>query len=167
MRKKRTEPSPCKGPPLPDDPRIIQLIRAIKGMESDLVRREAEKVGMKVGYRDILFHLSHGLDGCIQYDLVKRIGVRPSTISVALAGMEQEGIIKRTADDNDMRSVRVFLTQKGHQLHRAIHTAIDRTEELCLLGLSEDEVSLLKSMLIKIHENFSREEKRLEDIQIP
>ena len=65
----------------------------------------AERKGVSHGYRRILFHLAHE-DGVTQLQLVKLTHLTPPTISVSLAKMEKEGLVKRVADTKDMRGTR-------------------------------------------------------------
>lgn len=153
-----------KFPALPENPDIMQLIRGIGAMSGGAVRAQAQKAGLKMGYRDILFHLAHGLDGCIQYDLVKKIGVSPPTVSVALSNMEYEGLVTRLPDEKDMRSMHVFLTSKGRAIDDALKNVIRKNEEMCRNGLSDEEITALKSLLTKIYRNFAAEESNIENI---
>ena len=53
--------------------------------------------------------------GLTQNDLVRAIHMKGSTVSVALSKMEAMGFIIRVENPQDLRSIRVYLTEKGYE----------------------------------------------------
>ncbi len=43
------------------------------------------------------------------------LGVKSTSLSRILSGLEQQGLIYRSTDDQDKRSVRIFLTEAGQE----------------------------------------------------
>ncbi len=113
--------------------------------------------GLSRGYRQILFHLSRQ-DGVTQLRLVQLTKLKAPTVSVALTKMEENGLVKRAADEKDLRQVRVFLTSKGREFDDFIRKKSHETEEMMLSGLSPDEKEQLRSTLRRILENMIGEE---------
>lgn len=113
--------------------------------------------GLSRGYRQILFHLSRE-DGVTQLRLVQLTRLKAPTVSVALVKMEEHGLVKRAADEKDLRQVRVYLTPKGRELDDLIRQKSRETEEMMLAGLSDSETEQLKSTLRKILGNMIGEE---------
>ncbi|WP_134089894.1 MarR family winged helix-turn-helix transcriptional regulator [Olivibacter sp. XZL3] len=66
------------------------------------------------------------------------LGVKSTSLSRMLQGMEQQGLIYRKADNQDRRSVRVFLTEEG-QRKREIAKNIAREFNSYLDGFMKDE----------------------------
>ena len=120
------------------------------------MKKGGESVGMKHGYRHILFHLAHGDDGGTQQDLVIHTRLSAPTISVSLSKMEIEGIVLRKPDKEDMRSVRVYLTDKGRALDQAMKKTIMEVEADFSEVLTEEEHAEMKRLLIKVRDNFIR-----------
>jgi len=56
------------------------------------------------------------MDGAKATDIAKALNLRPSTMSEKLQKLEEDGNIIRKRDRNDLRVVRVFVTDKGKQL---------------------------------------------------
>lgn len=97
--------------------------------------------------------------GVCQLDLAKATHLKPPTISVALNKMEQEGIVTRSVDNNDMRATRVYLTDKGIAMNEQIHDRIVNADTVALRGFSEEDKATLASLLDRIRNNFLEETK--------
>ncbi len=56
--------------------------------------------------------------------------VRPPTMTHLVRGLEQQGLVKRTSDDDDKRVARISATQQGRRL-------LERGKQLRLKGLTD------------------------------
>jgi len=54
-------------------------------------------------------------EGTAVTQIAALLGVKSTSLSRMLSGMEKQGLIYRKADEKDKRSVRVFLTQEGQE----------------------------------------------------
>lgn len=128
------------------------LINDVHRLTSAKIRRESERSGLRQGYRRIMFHLSHGDDGGTQQDLVRHTKLSAPTVSVSLARMEAEGLVRRRPDENDLRVIRVSLTEKGKQLNQRMQEIFREIEDDIGGELTEDEMNELKGLLFKIRQ---------------
>lgn len=126
------------------------LINDVHRLTSAKIRRESERSGLRQGYRRIMFHLSHGDDGGTQQDLVRHTKLSAPTVSVSLARMETEGLVRRRPDENDLRVIRVSLTEKGKQLNQRMQEIFREIEDDIGGELTEAEMIELKGILLKI-----------------
>ncbi len=128
------------------------LINDVSRLFDGRVRRETERAGFPQGYRRIVFHLSHN-DKLTQNELTKLTHMKAPSISVQLQKMEQEKLITRTADENDLRKSYISLTEKGRECEKFFISKCKETEKVMFDGFSEDELRNLKEYLKKITEN--------------
>ena len=128
------------------------LVNDISRLTVAKLRRECERCGMRQGYRRIIFHLANGDDGGTQQDLVRHTKLSAPTISVSLARMESEGLVRRRPDENDLRVIRVTLTEKGKQLDRRVRELFGEIEDDIAGDLTEEELAAFKSTLLKIRQ---------------
>ena len=128
------------------------LINDVHRLTSAKIRRESERSGLRQGYRRIMFHLSHGDDGGTQQDLVRHTKLSAPTVSVSLARMEAEGLVRRRPDENDLRVIRVSLTEKGKQLNQRMQEIFREIEDDIGGELTGEEVAELKELLLKIRQ---------------
>ncbi|MBQ9744979.1 MAG: winged helix-turn-helix transcriptional regulator [Clostridia bacterium] len=103
--------------------------------------------------RLIIMILSHR-DGLTQSQLVKETHMKGSTVSVAITKMENMGYVKRINNQYDMRSVRIYLTEKGRNLNETMMKIVTELDEQIMKGISPREaraaLSVLNTMLINV-----------------
>jgi DNA-binding MarR family transcriptional regulator len=93
-------------------------------------------------------------DGLNQAALSALLGVDPGTAKVALAGLEQRGLIRRLRDPVDQRSRNVFVTPEGRARRKAIERAAKGVTAAALTGLGASDVARLKELLGRVLVNF-------------
>ena len=98
-------------------------------------------------------------DGITQCELVKDSKMTAPTISVTLKSLEQEGLVERRGDEEDMRATRVYLTEKGREVDRKNRERVRCVDGIMMRGLSESEQEGLMSLLLRIRENLIEELK--------
>jgi DNA-binding MarR family transcriptional regulator len=149
----------------PDRPAgVMRLIGEIARQTGNLLRAEGERIGHRYGYRSLLYQLTHGADGASQQELVKRTGLSAPTVSVAISRMESDGLVMRRFDPDDLRSVRVHLTDKGWALHESMKSILDRLEQFTIKGFSQDEIRQFEGYLLRVYDNIQSEEPVFENI---
>lgn len=110
------------------------------------------------GTRLVLSFLAIG-DGVTQLDLVNATHLRAPTISVILKKLEEEGLVERKKDANDLRASRVYLTDLGRELDRQNIERIKQADALALRGLSDAEIQQLMLLLSRIRDNILSEKQ--------
>ena len=115
--------------------------------------------------RFIMRMLSHG-DGITGQDIVKETNMKASTISVAIKNLEEEGLISRETDKNDMRVVRVYMTERGREFDEKFKKELRDLDAALMDGISEKEAEILFDLLLRVRENVRNkgERKRAENI---
>lgn len=94
-------------------------------------------------------------DGLTQAELAERTRVRGASAAGALYDLERRGFVRRIADTDDRRKVRVWLTPKGRQLYDLVMPDIDLTNRAMLVGFSATEQRSLKQMLNRMRLNLT------------
>ena len=137
----------------PDLDRLTEgmLFNDISRLFDARVRRETERAGFPQGYRRIVFHLSHN-EKLTQQELVKLTHMKAPSISVQLSKMEQEKLITREADENDLRKSYISLTEKGRECETFFISKCKETEKIMFENFSDDEMKTLRSEACEIYE---------------
>ncbi len=147
-------------------PPADMLINEISKLFDDSIRRKSvnypsyEQFGGKKGFgaRHILFRLAENRDkGINQRTLVKLTHLTAPTVSVALQKMEQQGLIRREQNTEDMREIMVYITDKGIDFHEFIRRSITETQQEMFKDFTDDEIEQLRSALLKIKKNMTEE----------
>lgn len=118
----------------------------------DCLRKASEAVGLPASYRMFLFHLHHG-DGLTQLELARRVKQSPPSVSVTLQKMERDGLLRRQTDEQDQRTIRVYLTEAGRELNERNHDAMLEVDNRLINGFTQEEQESFKSMLKRMNEN--------------
>ncbi len=131
--------------------------------------REHEARHIAALYRHMLKHLDrelapHGLgpgryaylfalyveDGRTQQALADAVGADKAAAARALARLEADGYIRRTADPHDRRMVRAFLKPRGRRLRTVLEQAALDSIEGLTKHLDESERRDLKRLLARV-----------------
>ncbi len=141
----------------PDYSLPLKLIGAIsKELFNEEKNRESKTVTMSKSVKEILFALAQN-DGVTQLDIVKSTNLKAPTVSISLQKMEKDGYVTRTPDSYDLRSVRVFLTEKGRSIYDSAVSYISKSESKIMKGISPREVEILTDVLQKIYINMTEQ----------
>ena len=98
-------------------------------------------------------------EGINQRELVRYTHLRPPTISIILRRMEEEGIVERKSNPDDLRAVHVYLTEAGRLLDQQHIERIRKLDANAMRGLSEEEIAVLMQLLPKLRDNLLQDEE--------
>ena len=102
----------------------------------------------------LLYLSSHGYTAP-QRDVVEHLRVRPSTANGILDRMEEKGLIRRTADENDQRQKRVYGHGKGPGTEQYwCRAAFQEAEAAMVKGLRLEETEALRLLVVPRHREF-------------
>lgn len=128
------------------------LIHDISRITHEQVKKDCPE--MQRSCRLIMMELAFR-DNITQLDLVHATHLKAPTISVSLQKMERDGLVLRKQDPDDLRATRVFLTDKGRNIHNSIVRKIREEEARAESILSEEERKQLTDLLLKIHNHLT------------
>lgn len=101
------------------------------------------------GFGHILDLLSEN-DGLRQQQIAELLDIRPQSASEAIANMEQAGLIRREADEQDRRSSRIYITAEGRQRQAELLARRIENARRVLAPLTEKEKQTLLTLLEKV-----------------
>lgn len=139
-------------PPFSSDGMGFQVFRTMRVLGYEFSQR-AQASGMSRSWGMVMGHLTHAEGGVTATDLRQRIGVTAASMSKTLADMEQDGLVMRTPNPDDARSMLVHLTESGKQRLSVFPRIMTEIEETAFAGFSEEELEQLGSMLERIRQN--------------
>jgi DNA-binding MarR family transcriptional regulator len=94
-------------------------------------------------------------DGLPPGQVAKQLGLSTPTVTRTAARMESAGLLTREPDPDDRRLVRLFLTERGHQLRAVLNAQMAQVSERALHGLSSAERATLTRLLHEVRENLA------------
>ncbi|MCX4554927.1 MarR family winged helix-turn-helix transcriptional regulator [Streptomyces umbrinus] len=90
-----------------------------------------------------------------QADLIKTLGLDPSTVTKMLQRLEQSGFVTRKPAANDRRAIVVSATRAGQALRGQVRQAWRDLEEVTVAGFTEAEYRQAMQVLARIEANLT------------
>lgn len=138
----------CKTNPTPP-----MLVNELSRLFSEWMRRtRVDPLQSQQSCRMLLRSLGH-MEGCTQLDLVKETHLKPPTVSVTLKKLEEGGYVERRSDENDLRAIRVTLTDKGREFNESSMVRCRMADEIFMQGITEEEKEVLVRVMNKMRSN--------------
>jgi DNA-binding MarR family transcriptional regulator len=85
-----------------------------------------------------------------QIELGKALGLDKTTLMSQLDRLERLGLVARRSDPRDRRTRIPEITEAGNDLRARVASACDSAEAAALNSFSQDQVRLLRRMLVEI-----------------
>ena len=105
----------------------------------------------------VLLYLHHHGGQLPQCEVIEHLKVKPSTAGGILDRMEEKELVERSISESDARKKYVTLTEKGRQCHEQMKGLFLEAEEMLVRGLSEEEQTTLRALLLKTIENMEED----------
>ncbi|MGH9294433.1 MAG: MarR family winged helix-turn-helix transcriptional regulator [Acidimicrobiales bacterium] len=131
---------------------IVHAIYRISRMNRTVIAGLLRSSGVFPGQELLLMQLFER-DGRSQTDLVRALGLDPSTVTKMLQRMERAGWVRRRQADHDRRVVLITLTDEGRLLRDKVEAAWQAVERLTTECLSDRQLEPLRALLSCIEEH--------------
>jgi DNA-binding MarR family transcriptional regulator len=118
-------------------------------LHKNALQKYTSSVGLHSGQVFVMMELWK-TDGQRQIDLASRLNLSPPTVNKILGGLLENDFVTRARYEDDARSTRIFLTEKGTQVREALEQAWEELEEQTLEPLTDTEALMLKQLLQKM-----------------
>ena len=122
----------------------------------------ANKIGLTSGQPKILYCLSKFKE-MDQKTIANYCEIEQATVGSILLGMENAGLIVRKQHEGNRRSLYVSLTDKGIEAADKMQVIFNEVESKAIEKLSNDEITLLKTLLLKIYGHLSNNKNGAEN----
>ncbi|GGX61197.1 MarR family winged helix-turn-helix transcriptional regulator [Streptomyces hiroshimensis] len=155
-------PTPPSCPDTADD---LQLCPAGGGQVSHAIARVARahritagnllrKLGLYAGQELLMMRL-WAAGPQRQSELIKLLGLDPSTVTRMVQRLEQAGLVTRSPCPGDRRAVLVETTPAGEALRKEVEQVWQELEDRTLAGLTEDDRKELSRLLSHLEGNLT------------
>ncbi|MFA5542926.1 MAG: MarR family transcriptional regulator [Bacilli bacterium] len=128
---------------------ILRLMSHVNHRFKNTMRKRTLELGIKDSFRPFMYHICRN-EGLSQTELVCLLGFKAPTVSLTLDQLESHGYILRKVDDKDQRMIRIYPTSKMLKTDEMLTKLAIKTSEEFLKDLTEEELEVSKSILIKI-----------------
>ncbi|MFH8789033.1 MarR family winged helix-turn-helix transcriptional regulator [Streptomyces roseoverticillatus] len=129
---------------------IARVARAHRITAGNLLRR----LGLYAGQELLMMRLWEA-GPQRQSELIKLLGLDPSTVTRMVQRLEQAGLVTREPCAADRRAVIVATTEAGEALRKEVGQVWQELEERTLAGLGDDDRSELARLLAHLEDNLT------------
>lgn len=109
----------------------------------------------------MLWAIRHN-EGLSQKDLANRMEITPPSITAMIKKLEAEHLIERRQDENDQRIARIWITEEGRKIADVMDIVLNQLEQESFEHISDEEIMLLRRLLLQIKNNLSERQKGAE-----
>ncbi len=127
---------------------VEKLVREVNRLHFTMFHQAFNKFGLGKGQPPVLKYLSVN-DGCKQSEIAKIEHLTAATVTVMLQTMEKNGLIERKTDENDLRIMRVYITDKGREMLKNCDETIENMEKAIYEDFSDKELEEFGRLLEK------------------
>ena len=122
-----------------------------------LVLKEYMRIGLNSGQPRILQYVAKHA-GCLHKDVAKNCGLDPSTITNSVNQLVKKGFLRREIFDSNRRETHLYVTESGQDIVRQCNQMMEKFDEQCMAGFSEEEIYWFERCMKKLYKNMSGEE---------
>jgi len=116
----------------------------------------AELAPYRIGSGQYIFLMAIAFQQPItQKELSQKLHIDKTTAAKAIARLEAEGYVRREADPADNRYHQLYLTDSGREVVPRVQEALARVKNKTRKGISDEEYSLLISLLQVVLRNLT------------
>lgn len=120
-----------------------------------LLDKNVSKVGLYRCQHGVLLHLLHAKEAPTQKELATALDISSAAMTKVLKRLEEDGYILRIAQENDLRCLRITLTEKGKNTLKRSHALVEEVDKNMFNGFSENELASFFDCLNKIYLNLT------------
>ncbi len=133
---------------------VSYLLAKVTTAFRNSLERHMGAIGLHGGQIFVLLELWKQ-DGLRQIDIAGRLNLSAPTVNKMLKGLIEINLVTRVRIDDDARSTRIFLTERGRDMREEIEAQWLELEENCLSGLTETERLVLLELLGKLRTTYT------------
>jgi DNA-binding MarR family transcriptional regulator len=128
---------------------VSYLLAKLTVSHRNLLEKSVTEVGLHSGQVFVMMELWKK-DGQRQVDLAEKLNLAPPTVNKILGGLLEADFVKRAKYEDDARSTRIFLTEKGTEVKAALEKRWAELEVQTTEGMTQTEALILKQLLQKM-----------------
>ncbi len=128
---------------------VSYLLAKLTVSHRNLLEKAVVEIGLHSGQVFVMMELWKK-DGQRQVDLAEKLNLAPPTVNKILGGLLDADFVAREKYEDDARSTRIFLTEKGREIKASLEEKWSEIEEQTVMGMTATEALILKQLLAKM-----------------
>jgi len=138
------------------------VVRETNIAVGNALRRRLSKYGLTLGQYYIMRALWIN-EGQSQRALSIAVGTTEPTTASVLRILEKNGLVRRTRNQRDRRTINIFPTERGLEMKRELLLMAMGVNEIATRGLSQHDIEETKRLMRAMSENLRADEENISD----
>ncbi|MBT09016.1 MAG: MarR family transcriptional regulator [Gammaproteobacteria bacterium] len=138
------------------------VVRKTNIAVGNALRRRLSKYGLTLGQYYIMRALWIN-EGQSQRALSEAVGTTEPTTASVLRMLEKNGLIRRTRNQQDRRTINIFLTENGLEMKRELLLMAMGVNEIATRGLSQHDIEEIKRLMRAMSANLLKDSENKPD----
>ena len=138
------------------------VVRKTNIAVGNALRRRLSKYGLTLGQYYIMRALWIN-EGQSQRALSEAVGTTEPTTASVLRMLEKNGLIRRTRNQQDRRTINIFLTENGLEMKRELLLMAMGVNEIATRGLSQHDIDEIKRLMRAMSANLLKDSENNPD----
>ena len=138
------------------------VVRETNIAVGNALRRRLSKYGLTLGQYYIMRALWIN-EGQSQRALSEAVGTTEPTTASVLRMLEKNGLIRRTRNQQDRRTINIFLTENGLEIKRELLLMAMGVNETATRGLSQHDIEEIKRLMRAMSANLLKDSENNPD----
>ena len=138
------------------------VVRKTNIAVGNALRRRLSKYGLTLGQYYIMRALWIN-EGQSQRALSEAVGTTEPTTASVLRMLEKNGLIRRTRNQQDRRTINIFLTENGLEMKRELLLMAMGINEIATRGLSQHDIEEIKRLMRAMSANLLKDSENNPD----
>lgn len=127
------------------EPSLHYYLMACQGLLQKQLFFRLSDTGLTPGQPKILEFLNHG-EGCQQKEIAAACKIEPATVTSLLLKMETSGLIQRTMEHGNRRSLHVYLTERGRTMMQRTLAEMEETVRQAFWEIAQEQEGFRKDL---------------------
>ena len=128
---------------------VMTMIMRLTRLQFQYMRAQLEKLDLYPGQPQLLLALREH-DNASQKELAQAMDVSPATLTVMLRRMDAKHLVRRVNDPQDLRVIRLSLTEEGCEKVRQIDAFIRQANEMLDGLFTPEELRTASGMIRRV-----------------
>lgn len=147
--------------------RFGRLIRVLNTCTDQAMTNALAAMELTGAQGRLMGYIAHSNTPPCAKDIEEAFQLSHPTVSGLLARLEKKGFIEFRPDEHDKRCKRIYILEKGHQLHELIHVALNNNEATLVQDFTDEEKAQFHALLMRAIQNMGETpcKRKKEEIQ--
>lgn len=134
----------------------IQKMACIGRLHRAVCEKHISELSIHHSQHSLLIYIAKHGEIESQKQIAEKFGISPAAVARTLKGLEADGYVKRTTIENDGRSNKIIITEKGKSVVNTSFAVFKDIDNTTFEDFSDRDIEIFNAYLDKIKDNLQK-----------